>query len=336
MADQQDNTVSDQQQDDPYDLSHLSGQAPAAPSAAEPPADAAPGTQPPESAPAAPEPARDPHIVALARDLGFTEADLATVDAGSLPAVVAHAARLQAQQQREAIEHFHKQQQAAPAKTAEPAPEEDDGLADVHPAIRTQFKKLKEAHQKELAEVKTKLAEREKADERARARYVNDAVDAAFSALPAMEHVFGKGSLAGLKDDAAKKRRVAIYRQAGVSADDSPLAIQQKIKAAADDVYAGLLPAAAAPAQAAAPAPEKAAGYDGGDAVPPPSEEAARKAGKPSAADLAEAALVKPTGRKAPPRQGDAAAVEAIRAWKQKNGFKPTLDEPPAELQGVE
>lgn len=159
-----------------------------------------------------------------------------------------------------------------------------------------------EAQAESQAPVIQQLTQREVARE---ARTRDEMFDRAFSALgDKYERYFGKGALGELKDDGEKRRRVAIVKAAGIDGKDNQAALSQKVKAAAEEMYAPVVTSA----YEAAVAPTETGGSNGKRVT----EEQWRGAG-----------LAAPTQRTVPEpsEKGTASAVKAVAETMKAKGF---------------
>lgn len=201
--------------------------------------------QPAEAPP--PKPSLPESLVRRMAKLGMPSERFADLPPTQLEELIEYAEDQKIRQ----LEERAKQPVHQPQVQNAPAPESDDfdlgemddGLGnkikiterDLPPGVAAAYRK----QQAELKELKKSIHEQRKLDEQRRAAEFTEAMDTGFETLGSAD-IYGKGALADLAPDSeACKRRMLVYRNAGINPQlDSPAAIARKLKAAHETIRA--------------------------------------------------------------------------------------------------
>lgn len=264
--------------------------------------------------------------VSLAKDFGFTDAEIAELSPKELDTAVraAHKAMLRTSQDFRRNEPREPAPAPAPSETkVEPEAEKDplDDLGEFDEKLVGAIKKSRERDRAEIDKLRKEL-DGSKANQEAAAREsVYDAVDAEFAKMPkAVKALIGEGGRRAIANGSFEhSNRVAILKAAEADASDVPF--EQKMHKAAGAIATKLRAALgvtedepdlgdeyeAAPAKAA-----PAKGADGRFAKLPKEErEAAWK----------EAPVAKPTSRESPLPKGEKKAMATARQFMLSRGM---------------
>lgn len=197
-------------------------------------------------------PAHPAYLTELAKSFGFDDDDMKAMSSEALGRAITRAQKRDAEWNQRLQSQRPQSQQ--PVKPAEPEPEIDFGInpEEHDEKVVSAFNKAKSLHtetQKELRDLRKKLAENE---ERERARSQQQAIqiaDDAFEALgPEYEEYFGKGSLADIQSNPTiLRRRVLALQETGLDVSvASGKQLLNKLKKVADEVL-GVKPKAKDP-----------------------------------------------------------------------------------------
>jgi hypothetical protein len=227
------------------------------------------GTQspPPEpedaDTPPAPEEtkAHDPALKAVAVQMGLTPEEVDAYEPAQLKAVVEAVSR------RDAAWRQHNEQQSKGKPAADKAaPEAEDALdfgADedgkpipesaYDPGIRNALRAIKKGYASKVSDLETKVRRME-------AREAADGFDRAFESLGGdFNPIFGDGPLRALgQGDAAVQRRLIVVQHAGITEQDSPAVVKNKIESTAKALFGATVKPSAAPSKEEAEAKAKA------------------------------------------------------------------------------
>jgi hypothetical protein len=273
----------------------------------------------------APKPSHPDTLVRRARILGIDDATIKKLDSDQLDDLVFREHRkltLQEAQDMRAARGEEREIKRDPA----PEPEEDedfeaDELEQIDPVVLKAMRR-QQAKLKELKELKKEIAQSKEREQIRQTRSNEEAYDMAFESLGAKyEKIFGKGDGRELDHTSKEmKRRLAVLRDAGLDLDlDGPTTIKRKLIKAAEGLYGDF--AVEPKAETVEPSPY--------DEVEKPVE----KNGHPTKKEWEQAALAKPTQRRAKPPTSEAAAREAVREYYRAHGI--TTGEESEQLEGV-
>lgn len=321
--------------DNPHDLSHLNfvdddeatDEGPGVPPTKEP--DKAPPTTNDTPAPAAKTPnppAKPKHprfLVRRALDLGASQADIDAADTEDLDAWV----------YSETLKRETAKPAAAETSKAAASPEDDEEAVFRHMEAINVDQKVIDYMRKQRAKIKDleggvskRLEEVEKREqERSRTAAIN-IIDSAFDVLAEYESVIGKGTAGEVSKDnpSAFKRRRLLLAAANIDPLNPPPVsiLAKRLKAEIVEHFKPVTKEEAnLYAEAAKTPPLPAVNGTNGTAR------------KITEQEWEEAATAVPTDKKAKPIKGDLAAMNAIRAWKKRQGY--TSEGGVDELDGV-
>ncbi len=225
------------QESSDYDLSHLN-QAPDP----EPAATATPNQEPAAQEPVAPEPEKQSHPQALRRralQLGVSPQQIDQTPSDDLFEWVSATERQMERESRESILRDQAENKKPVESELELGVNPENGQPfseqDLHPALLNALKPLTKKL-KDLEKFKADTVQREQVRD---SHQEADIVDGAIESLgQGFEKILGKGSVFDFAPESAeRKRRLAIYSQAGIKPEDSPRTKAKKIQQAAKDLF---------------------------------------------------------------------------------------------------
>jgi hypothetical protein len=218
-----------------------------APGAAEPKTTSGSESPPPESkdadTPTASEEtkAHDPALKAVAVQMGLTPEEVDAYEPAQLRAVVEAVSRRDAAWRQ----HNESQSKGKPAADKAAPPEAEDSLdfgtdedgkpipeSAYDPGIRNALRAIKKGYASKVSELETKVRRME-------AREAADGFDRAFESLGGdFKPIFGEGPLRALgQGDAAVQRRLIVVQHAGITEQDTPAVIKNKIETTAKALF---------------------------------------------------------------------------------------------------
>jgi hypothetical protein len=183
--------------------------------------------------------AHDPALRAVAVQMGLTPEEVDAYEPAQLRAVVDAVSR------RDAAWRQHTQAQPKPDPKAPPPAAESDDLdfgvdeegkpipeSAYDPGIRNALRSLKKGYASKVSELESKVRRME-------AREAADGFDRAFESLGGdFKPIFGEGPLRALgQGDAAVQRRLIVVQHAGITEQDTPAVIKNKIETTAKALF---------------------------------------------------------------------------------------------------
>ena len=252
------------------------------------------------------------YLVEQARQAGYSDDEIDAMPTN----VLGKTLHLQMRQQLAMRQQFDRERTLSEGqvRTPQPTPKEDEPdidfgtdeegrpltAADFHPGIVKALKNMSKSQRDEAKALRAELTKRDERDNQREMVRVANVYDAAFVALgPDYEHLIGKGPGRGMGEaqKAEYRRRIAILTEAQCDPRQNGVAqVKATVKAAADLLFP----------------PVKAAPY--AEVAKPEANGKPKPKQRITPEEWEEAALAKPTQRKAEEVKGEALAVRNLAA----------------------